>query len=350
VRSRLAALGALVLGVLMLPMATYASGTPTPVLPRATATATPAPPTPTSAPTARPTVAPSASPTTAPTTAPTAGPTTPPLQSPTAVPTAPPTEVPTATVEPSPTAELLADDAFTVWHGVVRDGGAYRRSAPSASAEVEEQLDSGTPLRIDTWVAGSMMYPDVYTWGAIDPADGGGYVFGGSVAGVLPPAVPPARDVMQGTPGNWVDVNLTLNVITAYQDGQPVVMMLTSPGRPGFETDTGLFQVRSKLPQQGMSGPGYYVPNVPNVQYFVGAEALHGRYWTLPDGPQLTSEDIDDDGVIESTDAPSTVGGPANDGVAFGVPSSHGCLGLQLDDASRLYRFTALGMTVDVHH
>ncbi|MBV9354990.1 MAG: L,D-transpeptidase [Chloroflexi bacterium] len=336
-RSRLAALGVLLLGVLLLPVETYAAGTPTPVLPRATATATQTPPSPTTAPTASPTVAPTAPPTAAPTTPPTSQP------------TQNPTTAPEATVESSPTAEPLADDAFTVWHGVVRDGGAYRRSAPSSSAEVEEELDPGTPLRIDRWVSGSMLYPDVYTWGVVDPADGGGYVFGGSIAGVLPPAVPPARDVMQGTAGNWLDVNLTLDVVTAYQDGQPVMMMLTSPGRPGYETDTGLFRIRSKLPQQGMSGPGYFVPNVPNVQYFVGAEALHGRYWTLPDGPQLTSEGVDDDGVIESTEAPASVGGPANGGVAFGVPSSHGCLGLQLDDASWLYHFTALGLPVDVH-
>jgi lipoprotein-anchoring transpeptidase ErfK/SrfK len=240
-------------------------------------------------------------------------------------------------------------DAFTIWHGVVREGGAYRRSAPISSAPVEEELDPGTPLRVDGWVSGSMLYPDVITWGAIDAADGGGYVFGGALKGTLPTAVPPPADVVLATPGYAVDVNLTLNLVTAYQDGQPLKMMLTSPGRPGYTTDTGIFSVRSKLTRQTMTGPGYSVPNVPNVQYFYGGEALHGRYWTLPAQVGATSVDIDENGIIQAVDDDAPPDGP-NSGVAFGVPSSHGCLGLQVDDAAWLYSFTRPGMLVVVHY
>jgi hypothetical protein len=195
-----------------------------------------------------------------------------------------------------------------------------------------------------------MLYPDVITWGIVDPEDGGGYIFGGSLAGVLPTVVPPVSDEMLDATGTWVDVNLTLNVITVYQDGLPIKMMLTSPGRPGYETDTGRFSVRTKLGRQDMSGPGYYVPSVPNVQYFFGAEALHGRYWTLPDEMGPTSYDIDENGVIAPLDSsPIGADGP-NSGVAFGIPSSHGCLGLQVDDAAWLYSFTSVGMIVDVHN
>ncbi|MBV9543701.1 MAG: L,D-transpeptidase, partial [Chloroflexi bacterium] len=209
----------------------------------------------------------------------------------------------------------------------------------------------GTPVRVDAWVPGAMLYPDVITWAQVDPADGGGYIFGGSLEGVLPPAAPPPPDQMAGYAGNWIDVNLTLDVVTAYQDGQPVKMMLTSPGRPGFNTDTGLFAIRSRFTQQNMSGPGYFVPNVPNVQYFYGAEALHGRYWTLPDVVAGTSADIDENGVIQDYDPPQVADtGGVNRGVAFGVPSSHGCLGLQLDDAAWLFAMGAAGVPVDVHY
>jgi hypothetical protein len=244
----------------------------------------------------------------------------------------------------------LPEDTFTIWHGVVREGGAYRRATPSSSGAILEDLDPGTPIRIDRWVGGSMLYPDVITWGQVDPDDGGGYIFGGSLAGVLPPEVPPAPDSMQAFGGTWVDVNLTLNVVTAYQDGAPLKMMLASPGRPGYETDTGHFAVRTRLLSQEMKGPGYDVPNVPHVQYFFGAEALHGRYWTLPGVMGQTSADVDDDGQIEVMDDPYADAGGQNSGVAFGIPSSHGCVGLDLSSATWLYSISPLGTPVDVHY
>lgn len=277
------------------------------------------------------------------------------VPTPTPAPEAPaeaqPASEPTPQATEAPTRAPLADDTFTVWHGVVREGGAYRRASPSASAEIEEELDPGTPLRVDRWVGGSMLYPDVITWGEVDPDDGGGYVFGGSLAGVLPPQVPPPPEEMQDYPGNWVDVNMTLNVVTAYVDGQPAKMMLTSPGRPGYETDTGRFSVRTKLVSQTMSGPGYVVPGVPHVQYFIGGEALHGRYWTLPGVSDQTSADVDEDGQFEATDSSEAYAdaGGANFGVAFGVPSSHGCVGIDLDAARWLFTVTGVGTPVDVH-
>jgi lipoprotein-anchoring transpeptidase ErfK/SrfK len=36
--------------------------------------------------------------------------------------------------------------------------------------------------------------------------------------------------------------------------------------------------------------------------------------------------------------------------VAFGGPSSHGCLGLQVDDAAWLYNLTTIGTLVAVHN
>jgi hypothetical protein len=322
------------------PSATVPPPGPTPLPPTATAvpaTSTPIPPT--LAPTATAVPAAEVSPETG---------AQPPADQPAPVPPdAPPAVVPPP--EASPTPESLAEDTFSIWHGVVREGGAYRRSAPSSAATILEDLDPGTPIRVDRWVGGSMLYPDVITWGEVDPDDGGGYIFGGSLAGVLPPDVPPAPVSMQDYAGTWVDVNLTLNVVTAYEDGAPVKMMLTSPGRPGYETDTGNFSVRSRLFSQTMTGPGYDVPGVPHVQYFFGAEALHGRYWTLPGVMGQTSADVDDDGSIQVMDDPYADAGGANSGVAFGVPSSHGCLGLDLDSATWLYGITPLGTPVDVH-
>jgi L,D-transpeptidase catalytic domain len=258
-----------------------------------------------------------------------------------------------ATTQPTPSvpaSSALPSETFNVWHGVVRAGGANRRSAPDGSAPILDQLDPGTPIRVTNWVAGSMEYPDVITWAQVAPADGGGYVFGGTLAAVLPPAVPPLPSDLQGRGGAWLDVNLTLNVLTAYHDAQPVRVFLVSPGRPGHTTDVGLFTIGTKLPAQEMVGPDYDVPSVPHVQYFSGAEALHGRYWTLPEMVGVTSAEVAADGtVLGGADAASQVGSGANVGVAFGVPSSHGCLGLQVDDAAWLYSFTDVGTPVAVH-
>jgi lipoprotein-anchoring transpeptidase ErfK/SrfK len=184
----------------------------------------------------------------------------------------------------------------------------------------------------------------------VDEADGGGYIFGGALAAVLPPAVPPLPENVPDPGGTFADVNLTLNVITAYQDGQPVKMMLTSPGRPGYETDTGVFRVQARLYSQTMTGPGYSVPNVPYVQYFYGGEAIHGRYWTLPDEPGTSSLDIDETGMVPYADAIAYAGDGPNVGVALGVPSSHGCLGLRVEDSAWLYQVLSYGSTVVVHY
>ena len=64
-----------------------------------------------------------------------------------------------------------------------------------------------------------------------------------------------------------------------------------------------------------MSGPGYRLPNVQWVQYFVGANALHGTYWHHN----------------------------------FGHPMSHGCVNLTNKDARFLYNWAPYGTPVVVH-
>ncbi len=132
--------------------------------------------------------------------------------------------------------------------------------------------------------------------------------------------------------------------------GQPTRIMLVSPGRPGCQTATGLFTIRAKVIRQNMSGLGYLVTNVPNVEYFNGGHALHGRYWTLPARLGATSEDVDENGAVQTSESVPEIGSGPNSGVAFGIPSSHGCLGLQADDAAWLYGVTSVGTPDDAHY
>jgi lipoprotein-anchoring transpeptidase ErfK/SrfK len=65
-----------------------------------------------------------------------------------------------------------------------------------------------------------------------------------------------------------------------------------------------------------MSGPGYYLPNVPYVMYFYRGYGIHGTYWHNN----------------------------------FGTPMSHGCVNFPTDDAGWLFDFASVGTVVNVHY
>jgi hypothetical protein len=204
-----------------------------------------------------------------------------------------------------------------VWRGVVKATGAYVRRAPSSSAELVAELAPGDPLDVDRWVAGSEVYPTLITWGHL--ADGRGYVYGSAIQprpSSTPYVLPPeSRDMS----GRWIDVNLTQNVIAACEGQTIRGLFPTSPGRPGLETTRGMHSVRYQAAIQDMAGPGYYVHGVRWISYFLpDGEAIHARTW--------------------DTEA-----------ISFGVPSSHGCLGVPPDAAEFLFNFAAPGTPVYVH-
>lgn len=64
-----------------------------------------------------------------------------------------------------------------------------------------------------------------------------------------------------------------------------------------------------------MSGPGYYLPDVPYVMYFYRGYGLHGTYWHNN----------------------------------FGVPMSHGCVNLRTEDAAWLFDWASVGTPVTVY-
>ena len=205
----------------------------------------------------------------------------------------------------------------SVWHGIVKASGARVRSAPSTTADILADLPPGTDLDIDKWVAGTEVYPTLITWGQL--ADGSGYVYGGSVG----PRPTETRYVLAGNTtglaGKWIDVDLTQNLIAACQDNTVVGVFATAPGRPGWETTRGLHHVLYQRRTDDMAGPGYYVRGVQWVSYFLpDGEAIHARTWDV-------------------------------DAISFGVPSSHGCLGLALDDAAFVYQFVSPGTPIYVH-
>jgi hypothetical protein len=139
------------------------------------------------------------------------------------------------------------------------------------------------------------------------------------------------------TPGRkWIEVSISQQTLWAYQGDTLITSSPVSTGLPPNETETGLFHVRLKYPEQDMRGfqnstgevvsfddeapsgasLSYDVEDVPDVMYFnMDAESLHGTYWHTN----------------------------------FGNPMSHGCVNLPLDFADYLYDWAPLGTMVWVH-
>jgi hypothetical protein len=125
------------------------------------------------------------------------------------------------------------------------------------------------------------------------------------------------------SPGLWsrrIEVNLTTQWLTAYEDDTPVFQAPVATARDGFVTPTGSFAIYRKTPKRTMAGAlggeRWYVPNVPWVQYVVGGVALHGTYW--------------------------------HDKWGTGFRLSHGCINLNIDDAQWLYDWASIGTSVHI--
>jgi len=136
---------------------------------------------------------------------------------------------------------------------------------------------------------------------------------GGSAPGDTAPgsAVPAG-----GSSGRRVVVDLSEQRLTAYQNGVAVRSFVVSTGKASTPTPVGTFAIYARYGAQTMVGPGYYLPGVPYVQYFVGGYAIHGTYWHT----------------------------------SFGVPVSHGCVNLTAADAGWLFQWTAMGTPVVVQY
>jgi lipoprotein-anchoring transpeptidase ErfK/SrfK len=114
----------------------------------------------------------------------------------------------------------------------------------------------------------------------------------------------------------WIDVDLTVQSLTAYEGLTAVRTTLVSTGLPYTPTPAGQYYIEVMLRYDDMSGPNYYLPNVPYVMYFYRGFGLHGTYWH------------------------------AN----FGHPMSHGCINMPTPEAEWLFNWAAVGTLVNIHY
>ena len=95
-----------------------------------------------------------------------------------------------------------------------------------------------------------------------------------------------------------------------------MLQTLISSGTAQYPSPVGTFYVYLRFISQDMSGPGYYLPDVPYVMYFYGGYAIHGTYWHSN----------------------------------FGYPMSHGCINLPIPEAGWLYEWTPMGTALVLHY
>jgi lipoprotein-anchoring transpeptidase ErfK/SrfK len=124
----------------------------------------------------------------------------------------------------------------------------------------------------------------------------------------------PALSVEEGV--RWIDVDLTNQMVYAYEGDVVVNSFLVSTGTWLTPTVTGKHKIYVKVRMQDMSGPGYHLRDVPYVMFFRGDYGLHGTYWHNN----------------------------------FGTPMSRGCVNLTIDDAAWLFSWASVGTIVNVHY
>lgn len=126
---------------------------------------------------------------------------------------------------------------------------------------------------------------------------------------------PPAE---VGPNEKWIEVNLTRQMLIAYEGPRPVYVTLVSTGRRNehepernYETIQGAFRIQSKHIATTMDGNSagdgpYSIEDVPWVMYFENSFALHGAFWHN----------------------------------LFGYMRSHGCVNMSPPDARWLFHWT----------
>jgi lipoprotein-anchoring transpeptidase ErfK/SrfK len=129
---------------------------------------------------------------------------------------------------------------------------------------------------------------------------------------IPPTSIPGSNPVV----GRWIDVDLTNQMVYAYEGDTIVNSFLVSTGVPQTPTVTGQYRIYIKYHHADMSGPGYYLPDVPFIMYFFEGYGFHGTYWHNN----------------------------------FGTPMSRGCVNLRIPDSEWIFNFASVGTLVNIHY
>ncbi len=208
------------------------------------------------------------------------------------LPTASMTALPTATVTAAPQVAFIPPTDIPTLEPMPAAGEP--QAAPSATGEPQT-----TAADTGEFVAGAEIVPDTPTPEYAAP----------TAAVYVPPQV-------TGNGERWIDVDLSQQRLYAYEGDTLIRSFVVSTGTWQTPTVTGRYRIWIKLRSSSMSGPGYYLPDVPYIMYFYKGYGIHGTYWHNN----------------------------------FGTPMSHGCVNMTIADAEWVYNFTVVGTVVNVHY
>lgn len=225
-----------------------------------------------------------------------------------------------ATIANQPTAQLTPAPPMPATIIKVSGYSVNLRTGPGRVYAKVQSLDFGEKLTL----LGSLKD---YTWLLVKTSDGqegwlqtkfvdhSGIYLSSHPIQTPPPTPNPTPVALPGVEGRWIDIDITDQMLYAFEDDQVVGAFLVSTGVAQFPTVTGQYNIYDKLRFQNMRGPGYNLPDVPFTMHYDGSFSIHGTYWHHN----------------------------------FGTPMSHGCINMDTKDAEWLYNWASVGTLVNIH-
>ena len=131
----------------------------------------------------------------------------------------------------------------------------------------------------------------------------------------LPNLITQKIDHLKQSDQLWVEIDLSDQHLFAWEGNNQTFTTIISTGKAKTPTNTGIYSIQRKYPQDRMRGADYDIPNVPNVLYFDRGYAIHGAFWHNN----------------------------------FGTPVSHGCVNLPVSNAKWLFDWAKIGTPIIIH-
>lgn len=122
--------------------------------------------------------------------------------------------------------------------------------------------------------------------------------------------------------GKYIDINLSAQILSIFEEGKLLDSYMVSTGKRGMETPKGTFAVANKTPRAWSKVYGLFMPNWMAI---------------LPSGKV---------GIHELPEWP---GGYKEGAAHLGIPVSHGCVRLGVGPAKRVYDWAEIGTPVIVY-
>lgn len=82
----------------------------------------------------------------------------------------------------------------------------------------------------------------------------------------------------------WIHIDLSEQMLVAYEGDRPVFATTVSTGRPGFATRTGTYRIQTKhvtstMDDLAAGDEAYSIEDVPWTMFYDGGYALHASFW-----------------------------------------------------------------------